>query len=149
MYKERPPPVVEKEVRDTRACLLSTRASSLPSAQVRSRGTRPMSAQDPSSFPASSRASGCLVQPPIPSFSLLVYFHCPHSQSTTMSDIHKTPEVELGALGEPQKRAYFNDESDMRRMGKRQELQVSYSHAVARAVEKLRQLFSGTSNSSP
>ena len=44
-----------------------------------------------------------------------------------MSSDHKTVEVELSALGEPAKRHVYNDEADMRRMGKHQAFQVRLS----------------------
>lgn len=36
----------------------------------------------------------------------------------------KSAEVELGAFSEPPPQYHFNDESDMRRMGKKQEFQA-------------------------
>jgi len=60
--------------------------------------------------------------------TLTLISHCQHQSRRedigVMSEIHKTPEVELGALGDDRKSECFNDEADMRRMGKRQDFQV-------------------------
>lgn len=52
-----------------------------------------------------------------------------------MSNFKKSAEYELDEVGEQERKDAFNDESDMRRMGKRQDFQVGSSDHLIRALQ--------------